>query len=58
MPTYEYRCNGCEHLFETTRSYREKETEVICPKCTMHSTRVYSVPAVQFKGSGFYSTGG
>lgn len=58
MPTYEYKCNGCEHVFEIMRSYRERETEITCPKCTMNSTRVYSAPAVQFKGTGFYSTGG
>jgi len=58
MPTYEYKCNGCEHLFETIRSYRERETEINCPQCGMTSTRVYSAPAVQFKGTGFYSTGG
>ncbi len=58
MPTYEYKCNGCEHLFEITRSYNERETAITCPKCDLYCTRVYSVPGVQFKGTGFYSTGG
>ena len=58
MPTYEYKCNQCEHMFETIRSYRERETEINCPQCGMTSSRVYSAPAVQFKGTGFYSTGG
>jgi putative FmdB family regulatory protein len=58
MPTYEYKCNQCEHMFETIRSYRERETEIDCPKCGLASTRVYSAPAVVFKGTGFYSTGG
>jgi putative FmdB family regulatory protein len=58
MPTYEYKCNQCEHTFETIRSYRERETEIDCPKCGLASTRVYSAPAVVFKGTGFYSTGG
>ncbi len=58
MPTYEYKCNKCEHMFETMRSYQERETEIKCPKCGMESTRVYSAPAVRFKGTGFYSTGG
>lgn len=58
MPTYEYKCNGCEHLFEINRSYNERETHITCPLCGLDSTRVYSAPGVQFKGTGFYSTGG
>jgi putative FmdB family regulatory protein len=58
MPTYEYQCNKCEVNFDTVRSYRERETEVTCPTCGLVSTRVYSTPSIQFKGTGFYSTGG
>jgi len=58
MPTYEYRCNQCNHTFEISRSYQEIESKVHCPKCNLDTSRVYSVPAVQFKGTGFYSTGG
>ena len=58
MPTYEYRCNQCEHTFEITRSYKEEESAITCPKCELNCTRVYSVPGVQFRGTGFYKTGG
>ena len=58
MPLYEYKCNGCNITFDVTRSYQERETAIECPACGLDSTRVYSVPGVQFKGTGFYSTGG
>lgn len=56
MPLYEYKCNGCLNIIEVTRSYQERETEITCPKCGVYSTRVYSVPGVQFRGTGFYKT--
>jgi len=58
MPTYEYRCSQCNNTFETIRSYAERESDVLCPKCGLKSGRVYSVPGIQFKGTGFYKTGG
>ena len=34
MPTYEYRCNDCNHKFELFLSYQEYENTVIsCPSC-------------------------
>jgi len=58
VPTYDYNCLACDTTFETTRSYKERETEVVCPTCNQASTRIYSVGGIQFKGSGFYKTGG
>lgn len=58
MPTYEYRCNKCMSYIQVTRSYQERETDIICPKCNLTTSRVYSVPSIQFKGTGFYKTGG
>jgi predicted nucleic acid-binding Zn ribbon protein len=42
----------------TQEVYREygDDREPIC--CQMVMTKMYSSTAVQFKGSGFYSTGG
>lgn len=56
MPTYEYLCNKCNTVIEVKRSYSERETEIICPNCNLASSRVYSTPGIQFKGTGFYRT--
>ena len=58
MPTYEYRCNKCMSYIQVSRSYNETETDVICPKCNLKSSRIYSAPGIVFKGTGFYKTGG
>jgi len=57
MPTYEYRCHKCLSLTILNRKTEERDEEVSCP-CGQNSSRIYSTPAVKFKGSGFYSTGG
>ena len=34
MPTYEFRCNNCNHKFEIYLSYKEYDKKsVVCPKC-------------------------
>jgi putative FmdB family regulatory protein len=58
MPIYEYRCNQCMSFVQVSRSYDDQETEIICPKCDLVTTRVYNTPSIQFKGTGFYKTGG
>ena len=58
MPTYEYRCNECMSLITLSRSVDERDNEVTCPQCGLQSTRIYNSPSIQFKGTGFYSTGG
>ena len=57
MPTYEYRCRKCHSLIVLSRKAEERDEEISCP-CGQVSSRIYSSPAVQFKGTGFYSTGG
>ena len=43
MPVYEYKCNSCGEKFDVTRSFKDEETEVECPKCGKTDTRrVYS----------------
>jgi putative FmdB family regulatory protein len=32
MPTYVYRCDFCEHLFEAIHSYKERLED--CPACS------------------------
>lgn len=54
MPVYEYRCaNG--HHFEKTEGFDAPRVQS-CAVCGATATRQISLPAVIFKGSGFYST--
>jgi putative FmdB family regulatory protein len=55
MPTYEYICKNCGHLFEIVQSMRDDPlTE--CPQCGGELRKVFTAPAIAFKGSGFYAT--
>ena len=54
MPTYEYRClRG--HQYERIEGF-DAPAEQTCPTCGSRSRRQISLPAVIFKGPGFYST--
>jgi len=57
MPTYDYKCNGCNHSFEAFQSINEDPIR-ICPKCGQEKVqRLISAGAgLIFKGSGFYIT--
>jgi putative FmdB family regulatory protein len=55
MPTYEYVCKSCGHLFEIVQSMRDDPlTE--CPECGGELRKVFAPPAIAFKGTGFYAT--
>lgn len=53
MPLYEYRCTKCGHHFEKIQHFNS-EPELVCPKCQGVLERPLTVPAFQFKGSGWY----
>jgi putative FmdB family regulatory protein len=55
MPLYEYECFLCGHHFERIRKVAEAAT-VSCPACGGKVRRLLGVPALQFKGSGWYVT--
>src|ERR1051325_4032822 len=57
MPTYDYRCKACGHLFETVHGMTAPVLRK-CPKCgKLKLERLISGGAgVIFKGSGFYET--
>lgn len=56
MPTYEYVCEECEHIFEKFQSMTDDPVD-ICPKCEGGVRRIISGGAgLVFKGSGFYIT--
>ena len=57
MPTYEYRCDACDHEFELfqqmSASIKKK-----CPECGKLKLKrlIGAGSAIMFKGSGFYET--
>src|ERR1700733_12621924 len=57
MPTYEYRCEACQHEFEELQSFKDDPLKV-CPKCHQETLRRLfgTGAAILFKGSGFYET--
>jgi putative FmdB family regulatory protein len=57
MPTYEYRCEACNHKFEAFQSMSAKPVSV-CPKCKKRKVKklVSKGGGLIFKGSGFYLT--
>ena len=54
MPVYEYRCSK-GHTYEKTEGFDAPSTQK-CIRCSARARRQISMPAVIFKGSGFYST--
>jgi putative FmdB family regulatory protein len=57
MPTYEYKCDSCEHKFEAFQSIKADPIKV-CPECNKEEvTKLISGGmGVIYKGSGFYTT--
>lgn len=56
MPTYEYKCLECGHLFELFQRITEEPVKE-CPKCKGNVKRLIGMGAGPiFKGSGFYQT--
>lgn len=55
MPLYEYECFLCHHRFERIQRVSD-EPLTECPACGGAVRRLLGVPALQFKGSGFYIT--
>ena len=57
MPTYDYKCNACDHSFELFQPITADPVKE-CPACgKLKAQRVIgSGGAIIFKGSGFYQT--
>ena len=57
MPTYEYRCDGCEHEMEAFQSITASPLKK-CPECGKQKLKrlISGGGALLFKGSGFYET--
>lgn len=55
MPLYEYECRECGGRFERIQRV-DAPPETTCPRCGGTVHRLMGVPALQFKGSGWYVT--
>jgi len=56
MPTYEYKCENCDHQFEELQSINA-DALTKCPECDGTVKRIISGGAgFVFKGSGYYIT--
>jgi putative FmdB family regulatory protein len=55
MPLYEYECDACQKRFEKLQRVNDPLLTA-CPKCGGAVHKKFSVPALQFKGDGFYIT--
>ncbi len=53
MPTYEYKCDECDHKFEVFQSMSDEPIKV-CEKCGSNVRKVFNSTGIIFKGSGFY----
>jgi putative regulatory protein, FmdB family len=56
MPIYEYECSDCKQRYTFDRGINDKDPGYKCKDCNLSLTRVYSLGAVTFNGSGFYRT--
>jgi len=54
LPLYEYQCPKCGR-FELIRKFSD-ETLTACPTCGSEVQKLFSAPAIQFKGTGWYIT--
>ncbi len=55
MPTYEYNCTKCGHTFEVRQSFSDAPVTK-CVSCNGKVKKVFSPPAIIFKGKGFHCT--
>ena len=57
MPTYEYKCSACGHVFEEFQSISSKPIRK-CPQCGKLAVHrlISTGGGIIFRGSGFYET--
>lgn len=57
MPTYDYRCESCQHELEAFQGIHE-ERLTYCPACgeATLKRRIGAGAGIIFKGTGFYET--
>lgn len=52
MPSYEFKCDTCGATGASRFAFAEQAFK-ICEECDLPMQRVYSAPAVVFKGDGW-----
>ena len=55
MPLYEYECDECGRRFELIRKFSDPPV-TNCTTCNGSVRKLFSSPAIQFKGTGWYVT--
>jgi len=55
MPLYEYQCQACGKKTELLQKMNDAPL-ALCPECGGAVKKLFSSPAVQFKGTGWYVT--
>lgn len=57
MPTYDYKCDACDHVWEEFQSIKAAPSKK-CPKCGKSKARrqIGGGAGLIFRGSGFYLT--
>lgn len=53
MPTYEWKCPQCDTLLQLMTSINADLIAPKCPECDAEMNRLYTAPAVTFKGDGW-----
>jgi putative FmdB family regulatory protein len=57
MPTYDYKCEQCGHVFEVRHAFDAEPPETCHDdSCDGTLRRVFSPPTIIFKGSGWHVT--
>jgi len=54
MATYLFKCNICGEVFEKKLHFNYEKEEVTCPNGHHEVRRIYTPPAIVFKGPGVY----
>ena len=54
MPVYVFDCDVCGATFERESHMNDDLSDVTCSNGHKQVHRIYSVPSVIYKGSGFY----
>lgn len=53
MPTYDYQCQKCGQTFEVRQAFSDAPMTK-CESCSGKVKKLFSPPAIIFKGSGFH----
>ena len=57
MPTYNYSCKTCGHLFEVEKTI-DDETKIRCPMCKSRKVKkLINIPTVIYKDDGLRNIG-